>query len=130
MKSVRVLSGGCFNLIHPGHEYFLKEAKKLGNFLVVVLTNDANNRKPYAVPAEKRKAALERLAIADKVLVGETDDFTAVLRKFRPDIIALGHDQELIEATKKEAEKMKIRVVRIGKFGDYSTGKIIGVKKQ
>ena len=126
----KVLAGGCFNLIHPGHEYFLKEAKKLGNFLVVVLTNDANNRKPYAVPAEQRKAALERLAIADKVLVGETDDFTAVLRKFRPDIIALGHDQELVEATKKESEKMKIRVVRIGKFGDYSTGKIIGVKKQ
>jgi FAD synthetase len=126
----KVLAGGCFNLIHPGHKYFLKKAKKLGNFLVVVLTNDANNRKPYAVPAEQRKTALERLAIADKVLVGETDDFTAVLRKFRPDIIALGHDQELIEATKKEAEKMKIRVVRIGKFGDYSTGKIIGVKKQ
>ena len=53
-----VLCGGCFNKIHEGHVYFLNEAKKLGNFLVVVVANDRLNKKKYgarALPAKKSK---------------------------------------------------------------------------
>jgi FAD synthetase len=114
----KVLAGGCFNTIHPGHKYFLREAKKLtkGGELVLVLTNDANNLKPNPVPAAKRKAALKKLYIADKIVIGSSSNFSAIVKKLQPDIIALGYDQEL-------PVKFKGKVVRIKKFGDYSTSK-------
>lgn len=124
-KPLKILAGGCFNVLHPGHEYFLKEAKKLGDILVVVITNDANNKKPYAIPAERRKDALQKLSIADKIIIGNSDDFSAVVISEKPDIIALGYDQQLMEPTKKEAEKMGIKVNRIGKLGNYSTRNIL-----
>ncbi len=110
----KVLAGGCFNKIHEGHIYFLKKAKELG-YLVVVLANDMNNRKPYAVPAKKRKKNLEKLGIADKIIVGDTEDFSKVVKKEKPDIIVLGYDQKL------PVKKRNIVVKRIRKFGNHST---------
>lgn len=126
---IKVLAGGCFNALHPGHVYFLKEAKKLGDILVVVLTNDANNKKPYAVPSEKRKASLQNIGIVDKIVVGMAEDFSAVVKNERPDIIALGYDQQLMEPTKKEVNEMGVSVKRIGKLGNFSTRNILGKVK-
>lgn len=120
----KVLVGGCFNSIHPGHIYFLKKSKEIGDYLIVVIANDIHNKKPYAVPQENRKASLEKMGIADKVVIGNEKDFSAVVRKEKPDIIALGYDQKLLGKTRKEAEKMKIKIVRIGKFGEHSTRKL------
>jgi FAD synthetase len=111
----KVLVGGSFNAIHPGHVYFLKEAKKLGDELVVVLTHDKNNKKPYAISARGRKKLLKFLNIADKILVGDFRDKTKVIKKIRPDIIALGYDQKLPEGL------VGFKVARIKKLGDYST---------
>lgn len=119
----KVLAGGCFNSVHPGHIYFLKKAKELGDFLIVVLANDKNNRKPYAVPAVERKKALEMLGIADKVIIGHEKDFLTVIMMEKPDIIALGYDQQIENSLKPIIKKMGIQIVRIEKFGDYSTGK-------
>ena len=37
----RVMCAGTFDFIHPGHLYYLTEAKKLGNELVVVVSRDS-----------------------------------------------------------------------------------------
>lgn len=111
----KVLAGGSFNAIHPGHIYFLNEAKKLGDKLVVVLTHDKNNKKPYAVLAEKRKKLLKSLGIADKILIGCAKDKTRIIKKIKPDIIALGYDQKLPEGLK------SFKFARINKLGNYST---------
>lgn len=118
---MKVLAGGCFNSIHPGHIYFLSKAKSLGSKLIVVLTNDAHNRKPYAINAEKRKALLESLGIADRVVIGSSEDYSAVVRDEKPGIIALGYDQKLMGSTKEVAEIMGIKIIRIEKFGNYSS---------
>ena len=110
----KVLAGGCFNKLHPGHVYFLKKAKAMG-YLIVVLTNDKNNKKPYAVKAKKRKNNLEKLKIADRILIGHATDFSKTVEKVRPDIIVLGYDQKL------GMKIDKIRVKRIKKFGRYSS---------
>ncbi len=115
MHNKKVLVGGCFNLIHPGHIYFLKEAKKLGDELIVVLTNDKNNRKPYAISAKRRKRALESLNIADKILIGDSKDKTKIVKKVKPGIIALGYDQKLPDGLG------NFRHVRIKKLSGYST---------
>lgn len=60
-----------------------------------MLSNDAHNRKPNAVPAAERKRRLEALRVADEVLIGDPDGFADVLRRVHPDILVLGYDQRL-----------------------------------
>jgi FAD synthetase len=118
---IKVLVGGCFNKIHPGHIYFLKKAKALGDYLAVVLTHDKNNKKPYAVPAKERKKNLIALNIADKIVVGHPTDYSKTVEAIKPDIIALGYDQEMPEGL----ETKGIKIVRVRKFKDYSTRKLL-----
>ena len=42
---VKVMATGTFDLLHMGHIFYLKEAKKLGDTLVVVVATDATVRK-------------------------------------------------------------------------------------
>ena len=125
----RVLVGGCFNKIHPGHIKFLKEAKKLGDYLIVVLAHDKNNKKPYKVPANIRKENLKKLKIADKIIIGHESDFKKTLEKEMPDIIALGYDQVLPKNLEDYVKENNIKIVRIKRFGNYSTRKIIKSEK-
>ena len=116
----KVLAGGCFNKIHKGHIYFLTKAKQLGDYLIVVIANDKNNKKPYAIPAKKRKKNLEQLKIADKIVIGHWNDFSRIVKIEKPQIIALGYDQKL----PKGISKTSIVVKRIRKFGNYRTRKM------
>lgn len=122
--SKKVLVGGAFNTIHPGHVYFLKKAKSLGDELVVVLTNDENNRKPYAKPAKERKRNLEKLDIADKIIIGDEKDRMKVVESEKPDIIVLGYDQRLPWS----GPHPGCKIVRLEKFGEWSTAKILKKK--
>lgn len=113
----KVIAGGCFNKIHKGHIYFLNKAKELG-YLIVVLTNDKNNKKPYAVLAKERKKRLTALKIADKIVIGHANDFSRIVKREKPQIIALGYDQKLPKG-------IKIKTKRIKKYGNYGTRKIL-----
>lgn len=117
-----VLTGGAFNSIHAGHRYLLKKCRALGDYLVVVVAHDKHNKKPYAVPAKQRKRALERLRIADKVVIGSPKSFVNIVHRFKPRVIVLGYDQELPdEETKAVVKKIRIKVVRCRRFGNYSS---------
>ena len=115
MKYSKVMVGGCFNSIHSGHIFFLKEAKKLGDTLIIVLTHDENNNKPYAVPVTNRKKKLEFLNIADKIVIGDACDKIEIVRELKPDVIVLGYDQTLPEGL------AKFPYINIKKFGNHST---------
>jgi len=131
----KVLAGGTFNLLHPGHIFFLEKAKELGDYLVVVVANDktvAREKKFLVMPAEARKKVIENLRIVDKAVVGDEKDFMKVVRKERPDIIALGYDQEL-GSLEKQIESLGIKIVRIkSRLKGYKTEDILstlGIKK-
>jgi FAD synthetase len=131
----RVLAGGAFNILHPGHIFFLEKAKGLGDFLIVVVANDRTVKgKGYIIfPMRTRRRMVESLGIADKVVSGDRKNFFRVVKKERPDIIALGYDQE-IDMEKLEGvantNKLKIKITRIGKLEGYSTKKIIAEIKR
>lgn len=100
----------------------LREARSLGTELVVILANDAHNRKPAAAPAAKRLAWMREAGVADRVVVGRPDGFVRTLRQEKPDIIALGYDQGLPdEATRSAVRDMGIEVVRMPWFAGKST---------
>ena len=93
---VRVMATGVFDLLHPGHLYFLSEARKLGDELVVVVARDATarrlKREPY-VPETIRREMVEALKPVDRAVLGSSTDIYQSVVDLKPDIIALGYDQ-------------------------------------
>ena len=105
-----VIVFGVFDLLHEGHVYFLKQAKKLGDKLVVIVAQDDNvimlkNKKPKHSLSE-RINNMRHLGIADQVIKGDTrlNSWNAILR-IRPKIIALGYDQSTLEKALEQNRK-------------------------
>jgi len=123
-----VLASGTFDLLHLGHVRFLEEAKKAGGKdaeLVVIVARDstvkARKGKSPVMPEDQRRALVESLKVVDEAILG-LEDFSIdkVIEKIKPDVIAVGHDQdgiekELLKAIEKE--KFVIKVAKIGRFG-------------
>ncbi len=116
----KVMAFGTFDTLHPGHEYFLKKAKKLGDSLVVIVARDrtvkkVKNHAPLNTE-DKRVQNLKALNLTDKVSLGRIgNDKYAVIRNENPNIIALGYDQKFfIDGLKKAFPDVKI--VRIRAF--------------
>ena len=131
----KVLAGGRFNIIHPGHIYFLEKAKELGDYLVVVIASDktVKNRKVYILfPAKIRKKSVQSLRFVDKVVIGydisDQSGYVKILKDEKPDIIALGYDQKIsVKELAKIALKAGIRckIVRIGNLKGFKSKEIL-----
>ena len=130
---VRVMATGVFDLLHPGHVYFLNEAKKLGEELVVVVARDQTARRlkhePY-VPETIRRQMVEALKPVDRAILGSATDIYSTVTNVKPDIIALGYDQAF-DAAEVEAECRRrgvdVKVVRLGALphDNIATRKIV-----
>ena len=92
-----MLAGGVFDIIHPGHIHTLKDAKALGDVLVVVVATDNTSvkmkkRRPLH-DQEQRRELVNSLSMVDLCLVGQEDDIFKTVDLVRPQVIALGYDQ-------------------------------------
>ena len=93
-----VLVGGCFDILHYGHIYFLKKAKKLGDILIIALESDENAKKlkgpkrPIHTQKQRQKM-LESLRFVDKVIalppMKSDTDYERLVHRVNPDIIAI-----------------------------------------
>jgi D-beta-D-heptose 7-phosphate kinase/D-beta-D-heptose 1-phosphate adenosyltransferase len=94
-----VLASGFFDPPHRGHIIYLREAKKLGNWLVVSVHRDecCVKKKGYCfMPLEDRIAVVEAIRYVDEVIVCEPScDLTTcdALQKVKPQIFAKGGDR-------------------------------------
>ncbi len=92
-----VLAFGTFDLLHPGHLFYLVEARKRGKKLVVIVARDSNVRHfkgHFPVNSEAvRLALVESLKPVSKAVLGQRSDFFSIIKRFNPEFIALGHDQ-------------------------------------
>lgn len=91
----RVLATGTFDLLHPGHVYFLTQAKALGDELFVIVARDSNiiHKPKPIIPEEQRLEMVNSLRMVDQALLGSEKDIFEPLKQIKPDIIALGYDQ-------------------------------------
>lgn len=123
-----VLASGVFDLLHYGHIRFLEEAKNAGGSdarLVVIVARDETVKKLKGsdpiIPEDQRRAVVEALRVVDKALLGFEDlDLDRVIQQIKPDIIAVGHDQEAItnQVIKiKKARELDIEIFTVGLFG-------------
>jgi len=97
---VRVLATGTFEILHPGHLLYLEEAKKLGDELFVIVGRDVTVRKRKRtpiIPEEQRLKMVSALKMVDNAMLGSEKDIYEPLYTIKPDIIALGYDQDFDE---------------------------------
>lgn len=92
-----VLTNGCFDLLHPGHVTYLREARNLGDFLLVAVNSDASVSalKGPTRPlnsAEDRCAVLAALRFVDAVTIFDAVRATGVIAGVRPDVYVKGGD--------------------------------------
>jgi len=136
-----VLASGAFDLLHYGHVYYLMNAKKMGGEdakLVVIVAKDKTVEKLKGnrpvIPEDQRRALVESLKVVDEAILGyENMDMLKVIEKVKPDVIALGYDEDKIEDKLKRliAEKnLNIKVVRIGRFEEKGLVSSSKIKKK
>ncbi len=114
MKKVAV--SGYFNPLHIGHIRLLKEAKELGDYLVVILNNDQQVKLKGSIPFMKiadRKEIVESLKYVDEVFISIDKDksISQSLTQVKPDIFANGgdrHQEEIPEAKVCQAYNIKM----------------------
>lgn len=130
---VRVMATGVFDILHIGHLHYLRQAKELGDDLVVVIARDTTVRRMKhepVTPEEMRRELVDALKPVDEAILGHEGDIYQTVEKVQPDIIALGWDQPF-DPGEIEAECAKrgvpARVVRLERLeGDLDgTTKII-----
>jgi D-beta-D-heptose 7-phosphate kinase/D-beta-D-heptose 1-phosphate adenosyltransferase len=97
-----VFTNGCFDILHLGHVRYLKEAKKLGDILVVGLNSDSSVRKlkgkdrPYVSELE-RAEILASLECVDYVVIFSETRPDNLIKLIRPDIHVKGGDYSVNE---------------------------------
>ncbi len=130
---LRVMATGVFDLLHPGHLYFLRKARNLGDELIVVVARDSTviNLKHHPITNERiRREMVEALSMVDRAMLGYEGGHLRIVKEIGPDIIALGYDQEPKEEELEKLlskEGLDVKVVRLDQRGGdlHGTSKII-----
>lgn len=125
-----VITSGYFNPLHIGHINLIRESKKLGDFLVVLVNNDKQVKLKGSVPFMKEQERLEivkALRYADEVILSVDKDATQakslklIANKYKGDLcFAKGGDRNfdnLPESEKDVCKKFNIKVLN-GVGGD------------
>ncbi len=99
-RSIQIgVIGGVFDILHKGHIYTLREARKLVDALIVIIARDATVLKLKGKKAvnseEDRREVVSAVRYVDLAILGDEEDFTKPIRIVQPDIIILGYDQTL-----------------------------------
>ncbi len=122
MKKIIVF--GTFDVFHRGHSYFLKEAKKQGDYLIVVIARDKTvkklkKEKPWNDEKERFNLVKNSL-LADEVVLGNLKDKYKIIKEKKPDIIVLGYDQKFfvnkLQKKLKEFKLLKTKIIRLKSF--------------
>lgn len=117
----RVLAFGTFDLLHPGHTYFLRQAKAQGNYLVVVVTRDIlvrrqKGRRAVESELERFSAVLAQPVVDEAYLGSQQPNSYELLRSLQFDVLAVGYDQladDSLQTILEHVGKSGIPVARI-----------------
>lgn len=130
-----VLAGGCFDILHPGHVFFLEKAKKAGQILVILLESDQKvkelkgiNRPVYTQPERARiLSALEAVDYVVMLPYLKFDrEYDELIAKIKPDVIAATSKDTTLSHHRRSAKLIGARFKLVTKvIGDYSTSKIL-----
>lgn len=126
-----VFTNGCFDLLHEGHLYLLKEAKKSGDILIVAVNSDASVKKLKGEtrPIETLEIRLKKLSDlpeVDYVISFADETPLQLIEKIKPTVLVKGGDYSPDNVIGKQYAQ---QVVIIPLLEGFSTTKIIQTKK-
>lgn len=95
MVTVSVVAQGTFDILHPGHVHYLREAAAMGDRLHVIVARGENvtHKAPPAISDRQRVEMVDALEPVDEARLGHSKDIFVPIEEIDPDVIALGYDQ-------------------------------------
>ena len=131
-----VFTNGVFDLLHPGHVRYLRDARALGDALIVAVNSDRSTRalakgpdRPIT-PEVERAEIVAALEAVDAVVIFDEDTPLEIVRALEPDVLVKGADWAagtIVGADIVEARGG--RVVRIPLAAGYSTTQLVASVK-
>lgn len=114
MKKRIVLTFGTFDGLHPGHEYYLSQAKTYGDHVVTIIATDTTirqhkHREPYHLQ-EERLQQLRATGRSDEIVLWRESGFEWCLEEYKPDVICMGYDQWDISGKIKQYDIPMVRI--------------------
>jgi rfaE bifunctional protein nucleotidyltransferase chain/domain len=124
-----VLTNGVFDILHVGHLRYLRQARALGDVLIVGVNSDASVQKPGRplVPHAERAELVAALEPVNYVVLFDAPTADLLLRALRPSVYVKGADYS--EATLPEmatAREVGAEVVFIPLTAGHSTTELLG----
>lgn len=126
-----VFTNGVFDLLHPGHVRYLRDARALGDALIVGVNSDRSvraNKGPSRPinPEQERVEVLSALACVDLAVVFDEDTPLAIISRVQPDVLVKGADwAEDAIVGRDIVEGRGGRVVRVPIEPGHSTSAIV-----
>lgn len=126
-----VFTNGCFDIIHYGHVYLLKEAKSLGDILIVGLNSDSSIKKLKGTSRPFfsdffRKSVLESIRYVDYVIIFDEETPLNLIKNILPDVIVKGGDYTVSEVVGKDIVRDNGgEVIIIPRVENFSTTSIL-----
>jgi len=124
----KVMVFGTFDILHPGHLNLFRQAKRLGDELIVVVARDktveeVKGKKPM-YDEKSRLKKVQCSVMVNKAVLGREDDKYSLIEEIKPDAICLGYDQDSFTSSLPEElikRGLKAKIVRVTKYKDYSS---------
>jgi D-beta-D-heptose 7-phosphate kinase/D-beta-D-heptose 1-phosphate adenosyltransferase len=127
-----VFTNGVFDILHPGHVRYLREARSMGDVLMVGVNSDRSAREQGKAPDRpinpeaERCEVLAALATVDAVVVFDEDTPLEIIEAIQPDVLVKGADWGENEIVGRDVvETRGGKVVRIPLAAGYSTTRIL-----
>lgn len=128
-----VFTNGCFDVIHAGHISYLKEAKKLGDVLIVGLNSDGSvkSNKGPTRPINGQEARLEvmsALQYVDYIVIFDDKTPYDLISKVSPDFLVKGGDYKIEDIVGREFAKKVCTIAFKDGFSSTSIIKKMSLK--
>ena len=114
---------GTFDILHPGHFNFFKQAKQHGDYLIAVIARDKTvlgvKGKLPKHNERSRLQAVKNSGAVDKIVLGRLGDKYGIIKQYKPDVIALGYDQaNFVDRLENKIKnfKLKTKIIRLKPF--------------
>jgi len=126
-----VFTNGVFDLLHPGHVRALRQARALGDVLIVGINSDRSVRENKGLdrpvtPQDERAEIVAALASVDQVVVFDDPTPIALIAAVQPDVLVKGADWAEDAIVGREiVERRGGRVVRLPVEAGHSTTRLI-----
>lgn len=138
-KSI-ILTGGCFDILHPGHIAFLEKAHMQGDCLFVMLESDKKitrlkgMNRPIHSQAERAQLVSAIRSVDFVILLPvfkENQDYDTLIEQLHPTVIATTKHDPFIEHKNRQSKRIGARVVEVIPYIPHqSTSRVLQILSQ